>query len=474
MLMVSLSATAQQSINISDALRQMIEHNKTISSAKYGIDAAYREYRAIEGLRLPQIDLVGCYTLMQHNIDIDLGGAKGIVTESLDGIINSGLSQGLLSPAIASFLADGLTPLTGIDWLYRLQNRHFGFVGTTFTMPIYMGGRIGVASRVAKLKIEGAEIGLNGIVCGLVTELIERYYGVVLAREVVAVKEFVVEGVKQHLRDAETMEEQGVLAHSVVLYLQYKLSEVERDYSDAVSKLRIAQRALQTTIQSNDEVVISDYMFLVNEIYDIDYYRDSALNYNAAIGEANNAMHLSSEGVNLARSDFMPQVVVMGGASLYSYNLSQMLPSWAFGVGVSMPLFGALSRQERYRAAKSVERSVLNMAAKAKEDILLLVDREYYTLQNAMLDIASSKRSITFAESYYTTALEGFKEGVTPSSDLMDARIALAASKVEYLDAVYNSVLSLAKLLEVSGLSDRFLEYKSRSVEVKIDIITDL
>jgi outer membrane protein TolC len=340
-------------------------------------------------------------------------------------------------------------------------------------MPIYLGGRIGIANRIAKLKIDGAQIGLNGVTDALTTELVERYYGVILAREVVDVKEFVVKGVEQHLHDAVAMEEQGIVAHSVVLYLQYKLSEVERDCSDAVSKLNIAQRALQTTLQSDNVIMPTDNMFLCNEIYNIDYYRDNAISLNVAIGETENSHRLSLEGVKLARSAFLPEVVVMGGASIYSYNLSDMVPRWAVGVGLSMPLFGGLSRQEQYRAAQSVERSVNEIAQKVEQDILLLVDREYYTLQNTLLNIDSSKRSIALAESYYNTALEGFREGVTPSSELMDARIALAASEVEYLDAVYSALVSLAKLLEVSGLSEEFLNYKHYGVEVDINTIID-
>ena len=472
-LMFSLSAMAQQRVGFSDALGMMEERNRAISSAKYGVDAAYREYRAAQGLRMPKIDLLGCYTLMQHSIDIDLGGAKGVVTESFNGLISSGVSQGFITPTIASLLTDGLAPLMGTDWRYTLQNRHFGFVGTTFTMPIYMGGRISVANRVAKLKIDGAQIGLNGVTNTLITELVERYYGVILASEVVAVKEFVVQGVERHLRDAEAMEKEGIVAHSVVLYLQYKLSEVERDYSDALSKLRVAERALQTTIQSDTAIMPSDRMFLSNDIYSVDYYRDSALNLNTIIDEAENAEHLSLEGVNLARSAFMPEIVAMGVASLYSYNLTNILPRWAVGVGVSMPIFGGLSKQEQYRASKSIERSVQDVVVKVREDILLLVDKEYYTLQNALLNIDSSKRSITLAKNYYTTALEGFREGVTPSSELMDARIALAASEVEYLDAVYNYILSLARLLEVSGLSSDFVNYISNGVEVDINQVID-
>ena len=241
-----------------------------------------------------------------------------------------------------------------------------------------------------------------------------------------------------------------------------------------MSRLHIAERALQTTVESSGEVVPSDRMFLYYDIYNIDYYRNSSLNLNAIIGEVENAERISSEGVNLARSGFMPEVVAMGGASIYTYNLTQMLPRWAVGVGMSMPLFGGFSKQEQYRASKSVEQSVSHMAQKVREDVLLLVDKEYYALQNALLNIASSERSIAFAESYYTTALEGFREGVTPSSELMDARIALAGAEVEYLNAVYSYVLSLARLLEVSGLSDDFIFYMEHGDEVDINSVMDL
>ena len=178
-LVLSIGATAQQKMCFDDALRVMLEQNKAISSAKCGVDAAYMEYRATQGLRMPKLDLVGCYTLMQHSIDIDLGGAKGVITETLDNVIKGGVSGGFITPTIATLLTDGLAPLMDTDWRYTLQNRHFGFVGTTLTIPIYLGGRIGVASRVAKLEIKGAEIGLNSVTSTLITELVERYYGVI-------------------------------------------------------------------------------------------------------------------------------------------------------------------------------------------------------------------------------------------------------------------------------------------------------
>ena len=99
MFLVS-GAYTQQSMSFEEALERAMDNNRGISSARYGVDAALSEYHAARGLRAPQVGLIGSYTLMQRDMDIDLGGAKGVVTESLEDLINKGVEGGLISPTI--------------------------------------------------------------------------------------------------------------------------------------------------------------------------------------------------------------------------------------------------------------------------------------------------------------------------------------------------------------------------------------
>ena len=162
-MLIFVGVHAQERLSFDEALSRMVLNNRAINGAKYGVDAAYSEYRATHGLRAPQVELMGGYTLMQHDIDIDLGGAKGVVTESLESLINKGITGGIISPTIAALLSEGLAPIHSADWSYTLQKRDFGFVGTTISVPIYLGGRINIANRVAKLKVESANNLLEGV-----------------------------------------------------------------------------------------------------------------------------------------------------------------------------------------------------------------------------------------------------------------------------------------------------------------------
>ena len=460
LVVICNSVQAQQDVSFQQALMMMAKNNHALSAARYSVDAAYEEYRAAQGLRLPHIEAMGAYAYMSKDIDIDIGGAKGVVTESVKDIINKGVSSGYITPNIALLLESGLSPIMNMDWQYRLQRRSFGSLGVVLTMPIYAGGRINVANRAAKLNIDIAEQQLNGVENTLVTELVERYYGVVLAREVVDVRGEMVESVNKHLSDARMMEDEGLVAHSAVLYIEYKLSEAKRDYTDAVHKLEVAKLALQTTVKGELEINPLDKMFIDSNVYSIDYYREMAIKLNPIICGANTTKHLSEEGVALAKSALLPEVFAIGGASLYNYQISSLVPRWVVGVGARFTIFGGMEARRMYMAAQNSARSVSDIVEKTKDDVLLLVDKEYYTLINSIYAIESCQRSIDFAESYYTTIQEGFIEGVSSSTDLMDARTELAATRVEYLNSVYNYCLSLARLLEAAGLSNSFVDYQ--------------
>ena len=461
-------AVAQQNMSFSKAMNVMFENNSMVKSEQYNVDMAYNELRATRGLALPKIDLIGGYTLMQSDIDMDLGGSKGVITESLKDAINQGVTNGIISSDLASLLTQGLSPITSMDWRYTLQKRSFGVVGATLTLPIYMGGRINIANRAARIALSAASYSLDATKSMLLTELVERYYGVVVARSACAVRQDVVDAIKRHLVDAEAMEEEGIVAHSVVVYAQYKLAEAERDLHDAINKVKVAEAALNTTVGIEQSINPIDRIFICNNIHNIDYYTDMAIALNPILCELRHGKQLSEEGVKLARAAMLPEIVAMGAGAIYSYQLSNMIPRWSIGVGVRIPLFDGLGKEYRYIASKSGVKSVKEDVENAQSNIILLVEKEYYNLENTISNISATRRAIDFAESYYNSALEGFREGVVSSADLMDACTELAATKVEYLNAAYENTLTLARLLEASGLSDTFIQYVEQGTNIDI------
>ena len=108
-----------------------------------------------------------------------------------------------------------------------------------------MGGKINTANRAAKINEKTAVEQGNQNRNALVSELVERYYGLALARQVVEVRQQVVDGVGQHLKDAIALEQNGMIPHSERLYVEFKMAEAERELQNARLQVETIASALK-------------------------------------------------------------------------------------------------------------------------------------------------------------------------------------------------------------------------------------
>lgn len=469
MMLISSGVHAQELLRFDDAFMLALEHNKLLASKRIDVATAYYELQAARGLYYPKIELTGAYVLAQRDMNINITGRDGILESGANALINNGISKGLLTPAMGDILRSLLSPLQGLNLNYTLQKRSFGMLAAKFTMPIYVGGRINAANRAAKIRLSMKEYELDAAQSHLHTTLVEQYYGVVVLQYAVGVRRDVVRAMTQHLDEAQDMENEGVIAHSEVLGIEYRLAEAQRELIHEEHRLLMAKHALGSTIGLDDEITPIDNLFICdNNILSIDYYINSALNLNSILCGAEQGLELAKEGVAVARAELLPTVAVLGGASLYDYQLSNLLPRWAIGVEASITLFDGLAKERKLRAAKSRVESVVNDIDNGRDEIVLLTENEYYNLCNALADIKASRTSVIAADSFYNSMLDAFRAGVASSSKLLDAEVARAVSKLSLLNAAYQCTLSLARLLEASGLIHTFGDYRDKAILLDI------
>ena len=461
LLSFSFVASAQNDrlLSLDEAIDMSLANNPAIISAYHNEQAAIRERKAVRGLRMPQINITGNYTYLNKNIDININNLKQDFNTKATEILGAATQSGIISQQTSALLGGVLDGLGNLDWRYNLQKQSFGFLGVEIVAPIYLGGKINAAYRAAKLEEQGANLKSKQIENSLISEIIERYYALALATHVVQVREQVAAGIGKHLRDAIALEQQGMIPHSERLYVEYKMAEAERDLQDAKLKLATIRKAVNTTLCTSEEFTAATPMFILNNIESIDYYKHTADSHNPILSQVELKKELSIEGVRIQRSEFFPQITAMSAANIYNGGVSNILPRWAVGVGMSFKLFDGLNRENKYLAAKEVVREVEQIAAKAHDDINLLIEELYNQLLNYHNRIISINSSIRFAEEYRQAKEIAFTEGWTSASELIDAELNLAKAHTERLEAAFNYDITLAKLLEAAGISIKFTEY---------------
>lgn len=458
-------AAAQSPLSLEEALRTTLTDNPAMKAAAHEERAAQQERRAAIGLRLPRIGLTGAYAYLGKDIGFDFNDLKAPAGQMVGQILGSGLIPPTQIPAIQGLL----DPIMGADWFLKVQDRSLGFVGGEVTLPIWMGGKINAANRAARInERSAAEAGLQTR-NALVSELVERYFGLALARQVVAVRQQVVDGVRKHLEDAEALERSGMIARSERLYVEFKMAEAERELADAKLQESTIASALNNTLGSAGDRSLTTAMFLVGDLEPLTPYQQLAARRNPLLEQVSLKRRLAEEGVRAQRAEFFPQVVALGGASFYNYQVAGLVPRWAVGVGVSFKLFDGLNREYKYSAARQTARRVGELESKAGHDIAVLVEQLYNQLQSYRNRMRSIESSLAFAEELLRIRNAAFLEGMGSSSDLIDAELNLAAVRAERLQAAYNFDTLLARLLEAAGASDEFAAYAQRPDARKIE-----
>ena len=465
LVMLALTAVMQlpaqeqgRTLSLEEALEMTLSDNPAIRAAEFNRRAAQQERRAAIGLRMPQIGITGSYAYLGKDIEIDLNNMKAPVQNLAGQILQSGMIPSDYIPSISQMLSGAMAA----SWALPLQDRSLGFVGGDVTVPLWMGGKINAANRAARINEQTARS--QGIQQrnALVSELVERYYGLALARQVVVVRQQVVDGVRKHLEDAAALEAQGMISRSEKLYVEFKMSEAERDLQNAQSQVETIAAALNSTIGQTDDYQPVTAMFILERIEPLDHFRTLAAERNPLLDQVDQKRRLAYEGVRAQRSSFLPQVVAMGGMSFYDYQVSKVLPRWAVGVGVNFKLFDGLNREYKYSAAKQTVRRVEALQDKAGNDISVLVEKLYNQMENYRTQMASIEASLAFAEEYLRMKNAAFLEGMSSSTDLIDAELNLAKVKTERIEAAYRYDVSLAQLLEAAGISDEFTAYMRR------------
>ena len=198
-----LAQGERRMLSLDEAISVTLTENPAMKAAAYEERAAQQERRAAIGLRMPQINVTGAYAYMAKDIGFDFNDMKGPAKDLTGKILGSGL---ITDPTIIQGIQGLLNPMMNADWFLKVQDRSLGFVGGEVTLPIWMGGKINAANRAAKINEKSAAEQGNQTRNALISELVERYFGLALATQVVEVRRQVVEGVRKHLEDAVALE----------------------------------------------------------------------------------------------------------------------------------------------------------------------------------------------------------------------------------------------------------------------------
>jgi len=457
-------------LNLQQSIELLLGQNLSVKAANEAHQQTEYELKSARGFYMPQIGVNATFGITSDPVTLDLSP----IGDALEGIYKISAIQNQLigtNPAIASNplyklllqgaqqgTQQGLDAISNANWEKVLLDDNLGKISADLKWPIFTGGKITAANRAAKASANEQLEKTRMITNAEITTLVQRYYGLQLFIEVVKVRNTVLDGMHHHLENARKMEQNGIISEAERLHAEVAYAQAEKEFKKAVKDVELMQTALKSSLNTTQPVIPTTQMSIAKTVLPLNNYIEMARQSNPVFGQLEQKKLLANQAITKERSEYFPDIALMGSYDIYRYNMTDLLPNWYVGIGLKMNIFDGLAKQNKIRATKIQHQQIETAEQKIALDISTGITKVYQQMEQVVEQYQSDEVSLKFAQEYLRIREKGFREGFATSSDVVDANMNLSKVKIEQLKSVYEYNVALAMLLELGGVSQQIVE----------------
>ncbi|EOG7598670.1 MULTISPECIES: TolC family protein [Vibrio] len=437
-------------LSFQEAWDLLQQQNNSLAAQRANVERYAHLKDATQNLNLPSVSVGANFTRLDQ--DVTLSGKQ---------IFDS---TGQALPALPSTLAQLVAGIGSIQ--STITERDIFTSSIRAIWPIFTGGRITAAQDAAAGREDEAQSQLAMEIQARYEDLAKYYFSVVLAKEVLATRIAVEEGLTQHRDNALKLEQQGQIAHVERLQADASLDKAKVERKKAQKTLDIAQSALTQILGATETVEPSGMLFINTSLPPMHAFIEQTLNTYPGLSLLDAKEKQASSLIKAEQGKYYPEVYLYGDYSLHEDDslASQMKPDWLVGVGVNIPLIENTGRSEQVKAANSAVNQVRYLKAQAKQDLSVLVEKTYLEAEQALEEVTGLNSSLNLAQENLRLRQKAFSQGLSTSVDVVDAELYLASIRTQQSLASFNYLISLNKLLALSSEMSSFSTYHQSAV----------
>ncbi len=449
-----VSPSYAAAISFDEAWQVLQQENNSLAAQRANVNRYQYLQAGTDDLNLPKVTIGANYTHLDS--DVTVSGKQ-----LLD---SAGNTVPAIPPALGPALAPILSSLGSVTSTITEQDIFTSSIRAIW--PIFTGGRISAAQSAAEGKTDEAKSQLAMETQARYEDLSKFYFSVVLAKEVVQTRKLVEQGLTTHRDNALKLEQQGQIPRVERLQAEAALDKAIVERKKAQKSLEIAQTALSEILNQTEMVEPRSHLFTNSSLPPLDAFVEQTLATYPGLDLLNAKEKQASSLIKAEKGKYYPEVYLYGDYSLHEDDslASQMKPDWLVGVGVSVPLIDNSGRSENVKAAQSAVNQVKYLRAQAQQDLSVLVKKTYLEAQQSHEEVSGLNSSVALAKENLRLREKAFTQGISTSTDVVDAQLYLASIHTQQAAASFNYLISLAKLLALSGQMNDFNQYQQHAI----------
>lgn len=478
-----LPVKAQLLLSLDSCRAMALRNNKQLSVSKLKQEVALNTRKAVSTKYLPKVDLMGAYEWTSQEISLlkdsqkeqfnNLGTTLAPkVGEAATTILSDMAQNGLITPqqaqALGSYLGTKVPSLAqavngigqDITNAFRTDTRNLFAAAVMVRQPIYMGGAIIAANKMAQINEQLTAYSTEAMRQTVMHTIDQTYWTVVSLRQKQKLANSFLQLVQQLDSDVHKMIDEGVATRADGLQVDVKVNEAEMAVTQVDNGLALAKMLLcqlcglpvDTSITLADENSEPSQFAIASADFDI----NTAMQQRPELKMLENAVEISRQNTKIVRASRLPQVALTGGYMLMNpntFNGFEKEFGGVFNVGllVRVPVWDWSEGAYKVRAAKAATTMAGLELSDAREKIALQVNQSSFKVKEANKRLAMAIKNTERAEENLRCANLGFREGVMQSTDVMAAQTAWLQAHTQKIEAEIDVRLSQADLQKSLG-----------------------
>ena len=460
-LLVPLALQAQTeryALTLQEASERMMDNNPTERIADKAIDMARGEQQKLNAFWYPMLNTSGMVVHLSNRVEVKQ--PLDTYTNPAKEFVQSIIPNDQLITSI-------LDQVGNYTLSVPILQRNLTTLDANLTWPVFTGGKRVYASQIGKRMVDIAEVGKEETHALLQTELVQTYYALQLEERIQEVRKNTFQSLQQHYNHALKLEANGLITKAERIFAEVNLQEAKREWETSKKEYEVAHQALCSLLnmeEQNVEIHPITPLFVTDELPDEQYFKSLIPSTNYTINKLRLEESIAESQLKISKSAYLPTIALFGKQTLYAHHLPRnLMPRTLIGIGFTWNLFDGLNRESDVRVSRLAKESIALEKEKAENALDVLVQELYSKIQEAKDETKTLQTTLTMSEELLRIRQKSFEEGMSTSTEVVDAEVMLSKVQIAMLLATYQFDVSLASLCSVCGVPDLFWKLMKES-----------
>lgn len=329
----------------------------------------------------------------------------------------------------------------------------------SFGLPLFAGGRLTAGYKQANLGVKASRESVRLSEQETIFNVKQAFYGYLLAREFSAVADEALRLAEDFMKNVKNLYEVGMASKFDLLRSEVQMANLQPQAIRARNSVEMSALGLKivcgidldTPVEVKGELAAPPLDPVSEAIV------EEALTERPELRQLDYQRLMAGESLKMARGALLPSLALGGAYNVWGDALNLRKGTWqnyyTISLSLNLPIFNGFEARARIGQSKAMIRELDWTRKGLSEAIALEVRQAVLENSQARETLLSQEKNVEQAREAVRIAELNYAEGLATNLDVSTAQVALSQARTNYSQALYDCVISQAKLEKAIGRS---------------------